>query len=348
MSTDLKRTEGGSPLDTLPSRRSDQPYTMYGDEDGHEEGPAVGEIRRRASRISRDEVFGAADALLLEGVRPSIERVRMHIGRGSPNTINDHLDVWWRKLGSRLRDLPGGEFPQLPEAVAQRLVQLWNEALTAAHESLKSTLSQRNEALDVREQQLVAREVAVQQQAQAAETRAAALEAALDLMRRQLEEANQRARAIEEALEKRNADLSALRGELERTQKEYAQLLTQQEREHAAATAERARLESRYEATEARWLTEVDRARHAAKAADNQVRELQARLETSRKEREALLNDAQLLRGKLTTAEAVREQLEARLRPQAGAPTRKMPRSGRAGAAKRRSSLSRPAGSHRK
>jgi hypothetical protein len=62
---------------------------------------------RRAPRISQADVFRAADELLVQGDRPTIDRVRMRLGRGSPNTINDHLDTWWAKLGSRLRDLPG-------------------------------------------------------------------------------------------------------------------------------------------------------------------------------------------------------------------------------------------------
>jgi Plasmid replication region DNA-binding N-term len=70
----------------------------------------------------------------VEGHRPTIDRVRMRLGRGSPNTINDHLDAWWGKLGARLRDLPGREFPQLPERVGQSLQRLWSEALEGAHE----------------------------------------------------------------------------------------------------------------------------------------------------------------------------------------------------------------------
>jgi len=346
VSTDLKHTTGGPALGTRLPRRSTLPYASYGDDEGLEESPAVGDSRRRAARISRDEVFAAADALLIEGVRPSIERVRLRIGRGSPNTINAHLDVWWRKLGSRLRDLPGGEFPQLPETIAQRLLQLWNEALATAHESLKSTLEQRNASLDAREQQLTARELAGEQKAQAAEARAAALEPALELMRRQLEEANLRARAIEEVFGKRDADLTALRGELNRLQTEYAQLLIQQEQERAAASAERTRLEGRHEATEARWLAEVDRARQSTKATDHHLREVQAALEGARKDREALLTDAQRLRGELATAEAVREQLEARLKAKATASARKKARP-ISSKSKPRSSSTRAMGSHR-
>ena len=87
---------------------------------------------RRAPRISQADVFRAADELLLEGNSPTIDRVRMRLGRGSPNTINDHLDAWWAKLGSRLRDAPGQQFPQLPERVGQALQHLWNEALDGA------------------------------------------------------------------------------------------------------------------------------------------------------------------------------------------------------------------------
>lgn len=343
MSHDMKAIAGAAPSARTPAHGSDQPYTSSLDV----EDVAGPETRRRAPRISGDEVFATADALLLEGIRPSIERIRMRLGRGSPNTINDHLDVWWRKLGSRLRDLPGGEFPQLPESVGERLVQLWNEALSAAHESLQATLSRRNELLDLRERQLAARELSAEREAQASTARAAAMEDALQLMRRQLEEANQRARTIEEALETRNGDLTALRGELERVQQECTELLAQQERERGAASAERARLEDRHEAMEEHWLAEVDRAPQVAKMAESHVRDLQGRLDDARKEREALRSDAQLLRGKLATAQAVREQLEARLKMQAGAPARKKPRTASSASAKSRIYSNRPGRSRR-
>src|SRR5882757_7386702 len=109
-------------------------------------------LTQRAPRISQTDVFRAADELLLEGHRPTIDRVRMRLGRGSPNTINDHLDAWWAKLGSRLRDVPGHEFPQLPERVAHALQHLWNEALDGARGALQETLLHREQAIAEREQ----------------------------------------------------------------------------------------------------------------------------------------------------------------------------------------------------
>ena len=38
--------------------------------------------------IDQDDVWKAADALLIEGARPTIERIRQKIGRGSPNTVS--------------------------------------------------------------------------------------------------------------------------------------------------------------------------------------------------------------------------------------------------------------------
>jgi hypothetical protein len=114
----------------------------------------VAPFGRRAPRISQADVFAAADELLVQGHRPTIDRVRMRLGRGSPNTINDHLGAWWAKLGSRLRDLPGREFPQLPERIAQTLQRLWTEAPDGARETLQAALLVREQALAQREHAL--------------------------------------------------------------------------------------------------------------------------------------------------------------------------------------------------
>ena len=63
-----------------------------------------------ATGITESDVWTAADALL-EGARPTIERVRQKIGRGSPNTVSPYLETWFKRCAhprsSRLRQ-PGG------------------------------------------------------------------------------------------------------------------------------------------------------------------------------------------------------------------------------------------------
>lgn len=253
--------------------------------------PEDGASRTRAPRISRDDVFEAADSLLLEGVRPTIDRVRMRLGRGSPNTINDHLDVWWAKLGSRLRDLPGHEFPQLPETVARSLQGLWNEALRASHEVLQGSLRTRQDALQADEQLLESQRMALAHDQVAMEGRSAALQEALIVAKEQLEHANQRARVLEAALGKRDAELAQTRGEHVRLTEDLERVQSKRDSDRAAATQERARLVSRHEATETRWLNEVDRGRQALKQAETRLREQQVRLNAVTVERDRLVKE---------------------------------------------------------
>jgi len=52
--------------------------------------------------VQEAQVWEAADTLLQEGLRPTIERVRQKIGSGSPNTVSPMLERWFATLGKRL------------------------------------------------------------------------------------------------------------------------------------------------------------------------------------------------------------------------------------------------------
>jgi hypothetical protein len=233
---------------------------------------ALEPLARRAPRISQADVFRAADELLVQGDRPTIDRVRMRLGRGSPNTINDHLDAWWSKLGARLRDLPGQEFPQLPRDVAQTLQQLWNQALAGAHEALQAALDIREQAVIQREQLVDTRVRELTEREQTATVRAKALEESLALAREQLIAANRRAEALEAARQDRDAEGTRLRTRIETLEALSTDLRARLDAGTAAHQAERSKLEERYSAAEARWLTEVDRARQGAKEAESQLK----------------------------------------------------------------------------
>ncbi len=56
--------------------------------------------------ITGSDIDRAADALLREGERPTIERIRARLSRGSPNTINPLFDAWWKRLAGRLELAP--------------------------------------------------------------------------------------------------------------------------------------------------------------------------------------------------------------------------------------------------
>lgn len=277
---------------------------------------------RRAPRISQADVFRAADELLIEGHRPTIDRVRMRLGRGSPNTINDHMDTWWTKLGSRLRDLPGNTFPQVPERVGQALQLLWNEALEGAHETLQSALHEREQAITQQEQALETRTQQLADREQVTATRAAAIEESLTRVREQLSAAKQRAESLETALRGRDAEGGRLRDRMTALEKSSADLREKLDAVTTAHQVERTKLEERYSAAEARWLTEVDRARQLAKEAakehERQNKELRERVGSLQKDRDQIHQELINARADLKAAIAVREQLEERLRGPAG------------------------------
>ena len=96
-----------------------------------------------ATGITESDVWTAADALLLEGARPTIERVRQKIGRGSPNTVSPYLETWFKALGARIRD-PRAFASQeaVPDPVAQAAARLWDAALELAR--AEQTAAQRD------------------------------------------------------------------------------------------------------------------------------------------------------------------------------------------------------------
>jgi hypothetical protein len=95
-----------------------------------------------ARGITEKDVFAACDALVLAGERPTIERVRQKIGRGSPNTVSPMLDTWFKGLGRRLQD-PGAfePRPDVPEPVMQAAQHFWEVALAIGRADLETQLA---------------------------------------------------------------------------------------------------------------------------------------------------------------------------------------------------------------
>lgn len=94
-----------------------------------------------ARGITENEVWQACDALLLEGARPTIERVRQKLGRGSPNTVSPMLETWFKHLGGRITD-PGAfsALAAMPDPVHQAAKHLWEAAQAEARRDLDDRL----------------------------------------------------------------------------------------------------------------------------------------------------------------------------------------------------------------
>ncbi len=287
------------------------------DDSEGETSVAYGVGRTRSPRIAAPDVYAAADVLLLGGDRPTIDRVRMRLGRGSPNTIQEHLEVWWTKLGSRLRDIPGRQFPELPDEVAFALQGLWNTALDRAYATIDGKAATREVELAARELALAAREARFVEQTEAAAARGVALEESLALAREQLTATNTRADRLETLLQAREAEAERLRTRADAVEAEARELRSKLDAATDAHQAERAKLDERHAANEARWLIEVDRARQAAKEAakdhERQLKALRVQITQLQSQRDALRKELQVARAERRASMSREAQREKQL-----------------------------------
>lgn len=95
--------------------------------------------------ITQDQVNQAADTIVAAGERPTVERIRTHLGTGSPNTVTRMLDVWRQGLSERLRQ--ASLLPELPDEVGQAMTTLWTQALQHARTQAQQELEAEREAL---------------------------------------------------------------------------------------------------------------------------------------------------------------------------------------------------------
>jgi len=112
--------------------------------------------------IGPAEVEEAAIALLRSGERPTTEKVRKRIGRGSPNNIAPLLDAWWERLFEKFRQTPPEFFgkaassvpERMPPAVASAAERLFLEALIEVKSRAETHLNESLPALQRREREL--------------------------------------------------------------------------------------------------------------------------------------------------------------------------------------------------
>lgn len=238
----------------------------------------------RSSRgVQQDEVWAAADALIAEGLRPTIERVRQKMGRGSPNTVSPMLEAWFATLGARLgatndqkRAVAGGGWPS---PVQESMTQLWATALQTAQEQAAHAFLQDNQALAIERTTLQAREADLNQREITLNARHAASQEVLAVTRGQVVDLTTRLAQSQTAFTRLEREYQALQLRLGEADK---QRLAEQHRideETARHAEERRRLEERATLNERRLMTELDRERQDAKRLKTSLKETEQGVE---------------------------------------------------------------------
>jgi len=94
------------------------------------------DVLYRDRAVGALDVQRAADALLRQGIKPSVAALRDHLGGGSPNTLTPLLAQYWEGLGQRLQAGPA-ELDRVPEALARVTELVWRRAVDEARERVK-------------------------------------------------------------------------------------------------------------------------------------------------------------------------------------------------------------------
>lgn len=224
-----------------------------------------------AKGVGREDVFEAADALIREGLRPTIERVRQKMGRGSPNTVSPLLDEWFQTLGPRLKDsgTPASEAPLLEQLGGDALSGLAAALGPAMQQLWSAVVAHVGRALDAEREQSEQAHGALRAQITQLQTALAQAQAQTQ------EQAELAARAQQNAMQEKAAAVAA--NALSRTlAEELRQERQSRVQAEQSAHAERQQLVAQAASAERHWLMEVERARQATKAAEKKVQDQQS------------------------------------------------------------------------
>lgn len=270
---------------------------------------------RSTRGIREEDVWQAADQLLHDGLRPTIERVRHKIGRGSPNTVSPMLENWFATLGKRLfgksdQDLPPGAENPVPAIVLQTAHELWSRAQEDAKKiQSREITAQRNE-LEMREAELGLKQAELAQKEAALEQTRSSLEGALTSARQVLgttqahmeeavrgrQDSEARVKQLEQSLAQAQGALERLRAETTAQQAAWSESVRQAELVHTER--------------EKRLLLEVDRERLTARHSNAELlreRKLRERVEESLRE---ATQDLGALRNAMTLVEAAQARAQ--------------------------------------
>lgn len=259
---------------------------------------------RRPRGVQREDVWAAADAVLLAGEKPTIERVRQHLGSGSPNTVGPLLEQWFKHLGRRIQDpgafaAPGG----VPDPVLQAAQHFWETALAQTRGDFEQRL--RDGLADAvanveseKERAEIAGAAAFEASAKAAKLKAELAEQGALLQQAHEELAAERAR-VQEVRTALALEKERLVDERQRATEELAEI-----KQQLAAAVERA------DAADRRVALELDRERNARAKAERQVETLQKAVAVARESQDSAQEQGRL---QLLAAGQREETLQTRL-----------------------------------
>lgn len=242
-------------------------------------------------KVNYEDVARTAVSLLVQGINPSVAKIRQALGGiGSPNTINDHLREWREELAKReTKMLP----PAVPDALVGAVGQFWEAARLAAEQALIPELRRAADEVE-----------AANAKERAAERGLEESKARLTEAQEQLASSGNRIESLSRAAEREAEHVRQLEAELDRVKHDAENRVAEASRRRDAAIAETAQErhsredersalqgriqfeQERAERQEAHWLRQVDSARTAERKMKEEVERLREQLKDERRDRE--------------------------------------------------------------
>lgn len=235
--------------------------------------------------VTQEQVSEAADVLLRQGERPTIEKVRTHLGTGSPNTLVRLLDAWWQSLGERLDAIDRkASIPEAPDSVSDLASKLWLKALEEAARIQEQALEEQRERLRHGEALLKERSQATQQAVEKAQVAAKEAAESQRAIQARLEELTKRAEDQSALIEDLTSQRDALSADRESMADANRRLQADLRKHIEQAAAERKENSSKQAADQKYWLLELDRARQALVQREKELKQTQRALDQADRE----------------------------------------------------------------
>ncbi|TAM89131.1 MAG: DNA-binding protein [Candidimonas sp.] len=214
--------------------------------------------------VPETEVFAAADRVLARGERPTVERVRAELGRGSPARVGQLLETWWESLAKRL----AGEarLPELPPEVAAAFRAVWVSASEHATAGAQAALAQEQNAL-------LAAQTSLTQERKIWEIAIAEAQGQARSAAQACEVAETRLTDVQRLVEQQAGQLAELIQQRDGWQRRAEQLDGAFDTHQSTVAAEREAQAAHVRAVEDRAHAEIDRAREETKALQAALRQ---------------------------------------------------------------------------
>ncbi len=78
-----------------------------------------------------EDAIRAATQIVIDGDKPSVDKIRARLGGGGQIPLHKGLQAWWESLRDRLAR------PEIPEPLWDSVYQIWREALNQANETFQ-------------------------------------------------------------------------------------------------------------------------------------------------------------------------------------------------------------------